>query len=943
MRLSSATAAAHSTLAVNRCCTEQSRVPSPRSPRTARTPPLLTQSLFHRSARPWLFASHPPASVMSLLLDEQEDMYAAEGLGGYAAQTAAADFGLALTSHASVDYLSDAHMQQAESFSDESHTLFSKHTFAIKNEVEEEAQLRSSAAQMLDPFGFEPASPVLPHAHEAGDAMDEPQLFKHEHSVLSEFDAVPAAAAATSGSFLLAPAMGISNAHVPMRQNATPQPPVPMMAVPRRGAEIKIKNEIQVKHEPVSPTVSYITSPQSRLSSPMPALVSSPSIGDAALSPVLIGGVRSGSSAGESGSAGSGGSGSNSAAHSCASASDSESDVAFDEPVMASGSKPKKAAAASSKSNSNKGKAGRKRKSKAGSGNSSGAEQAGAADGSVGDEMDDAAGAAATEGAPGETNKRQQRLQRNRASAQLSRERKKQYMRLLEKQLKELAELNEGLSVQIRALTSENTALKTRLSALNMRERVQARYPKAAAAHTSASQASTASMQSSPMHAPSASPSGSSETDALSNPASPRSVEGDVPRNAKRVKVEAYSPPHAAASANSAGGGRPAGAFSARAGLLLFTLVCSVGLLYNFASVDVAPLAKPFDLGGSGGAASSIAAANVVLARGLGSPAPSPSRATVTLMSEGGGGGDEDVVVHRSHSSLTSTQPARGRVLASVSEDSDSANTDAFALVPLANSAPMEIIDEGDSKALDVYTRSSASSVSVVGGDEDSKLSTSSSTHLGAAASSADVQLLRRLLLSTGTNSSSAASEGTNFMFCPQSLSISRDTWTGLLHKHGVVGGNYSTSGTPSELVGEEKQIALFDSNDSGAGAASSSTATKRSRSGKKKGTVARLRKAIGLPQLPAPGSDTAAHKIDAIDSARAAASSLLLSDLSALPAVQSGLQVGDKLLLWVPLQLSSNSGRPNGTTVVDEGDQPKQGLVEIACHIAHVRPIVLS
>lgn len=874
-------------------------------------------------------------------------MYGAEGLGGYGAVTAASDFGLALTSHqhAEVDYL-DAHMQQVEAHTgtDDSHSLFSKHPFATKNEAEEEARMRSATAQMLDPFGFDPASPVMQHhAQQETDAMNEPQLFKHEHSVLSEFDAVPSSeAAAASGSFLLAP-IGISNAHVPMRQNATPQPPVPMMmAVPRRGAEIKIKHEIlQVKQEPVSPTASYITSPQSRLSSPMPAL-SSPSMGDAALSPVLLGGVRSGSSAGESGSAGSGGSGSNSAAHSCASASDSESDAAFDEPepVVASGSKPKKAAA-SSKSNSNKGKAGRKRKSKAGSGNSSGAEQTGTAEGSVGDEMDDAAGAPLAEGAPGETNKRQQRLQRNRASAQLSRERKKQYMRLLEKQLKELADLNEGLSVQIRALTSENTALKTRLSALSMRERVQARYPKMPAVHTSSasssSQASTSSLQSSPMHAPAASPSGASDADALSNPASPRSVEGDVPRNAKRVKVEAYSPPHAASA-----GGRPAGAFSARAGLLLFTLVCSVGLLYNFASVDVAPAAKPFDLSASG-----AAAANVILARSLGGPAPAPSRASVTLMSEGGGGGgDEDVVVHRSHASLTATQPARGRVLASVSDDSESNNSDAFALVPLANSAassvvaPMEIIDEGDSKALDVYTRSSASSsVSVVGGDDDSKLAASSATHLGAATASADVQLLRRLLLSAGTNSSSAASEGTNFMFCPQSLSISRDTWNGLLHKHNIVGQNYT--GTPSEL-GDEKQVALFETEESGAGASSASS-TKRSRSGKKKGTVARLRKAIGLPQLPAPGSEGSAHKIDAVDSARAAASSLLLSDLSALPAVQSGLQVGDKLLLWVPLQLSSShSGRPNSTTAVDESEQPKQGLVEIACHIAHVRPIVL-
>jgi len=62
--------------------------------------------------------------------------------------------------------------------------------------------------------------------------------------------------------------------------------------------------------------------------------------------------------------------------------------------------------------------------------------------------------------------KRQQRLMRNRASAQLSRERKKEYMRKLEIQLKELQQQNATLSSQVAALRSENSVLKARSTTL---------------------------------------------------------------------------------------------------------------------------------------------------------------------------------------------------------------------------------------------------------------------------------------------------------------------------------------------------------------------------------------------------------------------------------------------------------------------------------------------
>ena len=59
--------------------------------------------------------------------------------------------------------------------------------------------------------------------------------------------------------------------------------------------------------------------------------------------------------------------------------------------------------------------------------------------------------------------KRMVRLQRNRASAQLSRERKKRYMGELEERMKQLVDVNYALEAQLSTLAVENAQLKKRL------------------------------------------------------------------------------------------------------------------------------------------------------------------------------------------------------------------------------------------------------------------------------------------------------------------------------------------------------------------------------------------------------------------------------------------------------------------------------------------------
>jgi hypothetical protein len=212
--------------------------------------------------------------------------------------------------------------------------------------------------------------------------------------------------------------------------------------------------------------------------------------------------------------------------------------------------------------------------------------------------------------------------------------------------------------------------------------------------------------------------------------------------------------------------------------------------------------------------------------------------------------------------------------------------------------------------------------------------------------SPADVQLLHRLLLSTTTGNATTgmpsatatapeqqASSAPQYLFAPNSLGISHETWTELLFKHNLV--NVTKSGG-DDASSAADGVALV-------------SGSKRTRGGGRK-AGGRLRKVIGLPALPAPGEQglpsPSSSQQQTISIAAGADSSLLLPDLAALPTLQSGLQVGDKLLLWVPLTLSpsattADGGQlPNATTAM--GGQ-QQGVVEIACSIAHVRPIVLA
>jgi len=753
------------------------------------------------------------------------------------------------------------------------------------------AQQQSQLPPLLDPFGYDaPCSPMPPTTHAGhvdeqygGASLGGMLPLKHDG------DALDGLASPQPGLGLehMFPAGGMPLQFVGSMTNAQLGRDVSPMAPASQHVAAA-----DIKREPMSPSSStQVTSPLSRVSSPhMPLLPgSSPS------SSPLLGAMayphRSGSSVADSGSgsAGSGaGSGANSAAHSCDSNSDaSDSDASFDEEPA-----PKKARGSKTGS-AKKGQQSRKRKAKSNaSDNGSSAEGASAATGTGASDAMMADGTVNVTGEPPVENKRQQRLQRNRASAQLSRERKKQYVRLLEKQLADMAEVNEGLVATVAALTNENTSLKARLASLSMRERVQQRYgANAARMPSSAGYAASASSQPS-----------SSDADSLgSNPASPASADAELP-SAKRLRVAAFSGSPQSPSSGSSGSGSRGG--GVRAGMLLFTLVMSVGLIMNSLSggVDVSHTAPPtatFDLTAPAGvnagpAASMAASAAAVFARVL------PSRA--------------------------------GRVLASVSSNGDAlppTEQDAYALVPLAHassgaasSATIELIDD-DSKALDVYSEGE-----LVSAAERRLDATITPTLLGSKPSEADVQLLQRLLLSTTGNSTLSAqqpSSAPNYLFAPGSMSISRDTWTELLFKHNLLN---NTEDATTGRAGDERQVAFVGG-------------AKRTRAGRHKITGAgRLRKVIGLPALPAPGEQGMSHP-DSISIAPGADTSLLLSDLSSLPAVQTGLQVGDKLLLWVPLTLSSSAGGdPNGT--VAEG-VAQQGIVEIACSIEHVRPIVLS
>ncbi|MCJ1297011.1 hypothetical protein MMC34_008580 [Xylographa carneopallida] len=108
------------------------------------------------------------------------------------------------------------------------------------------------------------------------------------------------------------------------------------------------------------------------------------------------------------------------------------------------------------------GKPGRKRKTAAPTVTASGVD--GVECGSRAEHSDGSADSGATDGAaPSVEGKRMVRLQRNRASAQLSRERRKRYMGELELKMKQLLDVNHTLESQLSSLAVENAELKKRL------------------------------------------------------------------------------------------------------------------------------------------------------------------------------------------------------------------------------------------------------------------------------------------------------------------------------------------------------------------------------------------------------------------------------------------------------------------------------------------------
>ena len=651
-----------------------------------------------------------------------------------------------------------------------------------------------------------------------------------------------------------------SNAHVPTRgvaKNQTPQPPIITAAAVVQVAPHTARRG--VKREAVTTATAVpATAVHAAVLSPTLTVVSSSSISPVHSSPSSSPSLQPVSASSRSCSSSAGSNSGGSGMGSEASDSNSDSD-GFDDDFKR-GSKKNHSAA----------------KRKRSSGSDSNAEHEGE-DGVAVDMV----------GVPLVGDKRQQRLQRNRASAQLSRERKKQYMKLLEKQLKEMADLNEGLTVQITALTTENTALKCRLSKLSIRERVAGRYP--TLARSSASSISAGSMPA--MESPITSHAGSSCSDASSaftgsTPVTPIIADADESyvQEAKRLKVAAYSSPQSS-PANGRGGtvnnGGAAG-FNARTGMLLFTLVMSVGLFYNLVGLDM-PAFGSHDS----------------LARSLGRPTAGTG-ATLEPMEE----------VRQ----LVSMQPRAGqRVLASLPEPVSSSDaTDdehAFALVPLSTatgpaaassasvSSASSITDAPDSRALDVYKQHAG-----VHRSSSGSLSTRGVSPLPSV-------LLQKLILQGNLTHDSDA----HYLFCPQAMRITQTVWNGLMSN------NQSDDGvTPSDRLerrsrataadvqmhldaaveeeeeeevvdadGDEKQLALFDRNGRARGVKRMRGVTGGVLSNKKT-TASRLRNRLPAPTitaaLPAPNAHEEEYAVP------------YATDL--LPS----LRVGDKLLLWLPL-----------------------------------------
>lgn len=458
-------------------------------------------------------------------------------------------------------------------------------------------------------------------------------------------------------------------------------------------------------------------------------------------------------------------------------------------------------------------------------------------------------------------------------------------MRLLEKQIKQMASLHEALNTQVGELTKENSALKARLAKLAVRERVQQRFGGGGkiSSPASSAQSQAGSMPglgaisplSTPIFDESSSASGGS---VFSAPATPAEDDAAACPQAKKMKVASYGGPASTTGPTStAGTGAGRGGFNARTGLLLFSLVMSVGLFYNMVGVH--------DLASTGAVVETMDDSSSVTV---------PTQATAALV----------------------TMAPRGRALQSVSAGEE--DTDAFALVPLSDRTQTDRdVADTSSRELDVYTQDvhrpashqlarSNNAVQSLGIDLDLGLR-GQKDHL-------------RALLQAGNLTHSPDQK---YIFAPQAMRITQRVWEGIVQGEG-------DDEVPS--TDEANSIALFDR--------ARARGTKRPRDSAAAGTKKSTPQERLRARLPAP------------DDASAAA-----AEESVAP-----LNVGDKLLLWVPLSTvapglhtrqeqdrdeqhehAQQHSHPHSHHQQRNDSVQQQGLVEIACHIAHVRPIVLS
>jgi len=168
--------------------------------------------------------------------------------------------------------------------------------------------------------------------------------------------------------------------------------------------------------------------------------------------------------------------------------------------------------------------------------------------------------------------KRQQRLMRNRASAQLSRERKKAYMKKLEGQLKELQQQNANLASQLAVLRSENESLRARSATLPI-------YP--GTAHGGGSSPGYSPHSDDSSYAPS-----SPESPEMTAYSAPSHVNGNG-RGVKRARTVSSGISRGVISAHQQWMAMPP--MARTAGVVMFALCMSFAVFYSMTGIGMDP------------------------------------------------------------------------------------------------------------------------------------------------------------------------------------------------------------------------------------------------------------------------------------------------------------------------------------------------------------------